>query len=81
MRASEFYAAGAHSLLVGLVSTVTVTTAYPASTRSAAGTAVSTNYPAGMSACEAAGLAGDAATGCPRAGTTECVCGEEGDDV
>jgi hypothetical protein len=34
------------------------------------------NYPTGMSLCMAAGLNGDAADGCPFAGTEHCTCEE-----
>ena len=35
------------------------------------------NYPSGMSLCEAAGINGDAADGCPFAGEDFCNCDEE----
>lgn len=35
------------------------------------------NYPTGMSLCEAAGLNGDAADGCPFADTEHCTCDGE----
>jgi hypothetical protein len=37
------------------------------------------NYPAGMSICMAAGLNGDAADGCPFAGTEYCTCDVDGE--
>lgn len=36
------------------------------------------NYPAGMSLCMVAGLNGDAADGCPFAGTEDCTCDADG---
>jgi hypothetical protein len=34
------------------------------------------NYPAGLDACFTAGINGDAADGCPFAGTPDCTCDE-----